>query len=214
MYNIKYRNMLKEIQMMKCYNEIDFIAASLANYYLELEDSVIVLFESKNFSGLPYVIRGQYEVILQILYLLEHVEVDVEECEKRARCYAFFHLLQKQELWHESGNEEHEQHFKQIIESSYMDIKKEFRSTKRYRDFPYWFTLFKGPASFNQLEKYLKFNHMENVNYGLLSQICHGKTTIGSNTIPDYRWEDISRSMSNSFGERLLPFAFSKSLNF
>jgi hypothetical protein len=214
MDNVEYKVFMRQVTEIEPNSDFDSVVVSFTKYILELEDAIEVLIDKENSIGAAYVVRGQYEMFLQLGYLIEPLKNQMNECEKRAKSYMYFHLLQLQEWVGKSGKEEDIEKIKTEL-SNYADIKKERERCKS--KYPNWFSLFNGPGSFKGLEEYLGSPKGEEPLYGILSILCHGKATIrdySMDTKPTINvLVNISDTLKNIFVQWLIPFAISHNID-
>lgn len=196
-------------------DEFGTVVSSFVKYILELESGIEVLVDKRESIGMAYVIRGQYEMFLQLAYLIEYLKTDPNKCTRNARCYKYYHWFQTKRWATILGIKEHIEEIEKIILSQYADIEKEWKRKNGGKK-NFWFALFDGPKTIDKLEEY--FNAADKIDderrslYDVLSRLCHGKSAIrdyskGASAINLQGMTNTSIELKTRFVHRLVPFS-------
>jgi len=171
-----YKSFLEKIATIKKCSERDCLIVAFVQYFLKLESALKTLFDKKEHIGMAYIFRGQYEILLQFKFLVEHFDGITwdKTSTQRAECYLGVCLLRKLKYYESKNDTENIKLTKDKL-LKYDYIVKEYKDVEKKKPHLKWYYLFNGPDSINGkngLETHLKLN--SNQMYGITSQICHG----------------------------------------
>jgi len=216
-----YKDFLEKIINIDVNNDnFNYTIIAFVKYFISLINSFEKLVIENDFIGLTYILRGQYEILLQFCYLVEYSTFEkdnINKCHQRALSCLYFNTLQEYELAKSSEDENlYNPIKKQLEDPIFNDIKIEYDNKNKNNKYLNWYNLYSNISTLNKLEEHLDFKNQKNQAYNLFSKICHGNLIISFHKYSSSyikEWLGLSNSFMGVFCGNLIYFATKNKLD-